>query len=240
MKESKGKFETLKFESRRESFYEYLEWLRNEKKIEINDFMEHFPAYIGHMSLNRLLTLYELYKKTLGLAGHVAEVGVYKGAGTLLFAKLIKIFEPEALTQVHGFDWFKGTGEKSKFDNDLVEIGSYSAEYADLNTLISKQELNQTIHIHNLDLTKDLESFFGDNPHLQFKLIFLDIGMYDVLDKSIPIFWERLNSGGVMIFDQYNHELAPGETKAINKHLKNIKIQTIINSWMPNCYVVKP
>jgi len=45
------------------------------------------------MSLNRIITLYEIYKKTLGLNGHIAELGVYKGSGSLLFAKLVKIFE---------------------------------------------------------------------------------------------------------------------------------------------------
>ena len=43
-------------------------------------FMEHFTCYIGHMSLSRVLGLYELYKKTLGVSGHIGEIGTYKGA----------------------------------------------------------------------------------------------------------------------------------------------------------------
>lgn len=56
------------------------------------------------LTLGRSLCLYA-YKGTLGLAGNIAEVGVLRGAGTLFVAKL---FEPNSLTQVHGFDWFKG------------------------------------------------------------------------------------------------------------------------------------
>ena len=102
--------------------------------------MEHFPAYVGHMALNRVLTIYELYKMSLGLAGHIADVGVYRGASSLLFAKLIKIFESESLTLCHGFDWFEGTGEVSEKDTDIVPEGSYKADYEELVTLIKNNK----------------------------------------------------------------------------------------------------
>jgi hypothetical protein len=50
---------------------------------------------------------------TQSIAGHIADVGTYKGASALLFAKLMKIHNPESLWQVHGFDWFKGTPKLS-------------------------------------------------------------------------------------------------------------------------------
>jgi len=105
-----GTLESIKFEHRRKDFYEYRDFL-NKQNIPTSDLLEHITAYAGHMSLNRIFTLYELYKKVQNVAGHIAEVGVYKGAGTILFAKLVQIFESEALTQVHGFDWFEGTGQ---------------------------------------------------------------------------------------------------------------------------------
>ena len=79
-----GKFEYMKFDSRRSEYY------RGVKRIEelgysFNDLLEHFPAFVGHMTLSRFLGLYELYKKTLGVAGHIAEVGTYKGASLLIF-----------------------------------------------------------------------------------------------------------------------------------------------------------
>jgi len=138
MKETKGKFETLRFNHRRPKFYNYLKYIKK-NKIKIEDILEHSTAYIGHMSLNRIITLYEIYKKTLGLNGHIAELGVYKGSGSLLFAKLVKIFESETLTQVHGFEWFKGTGAKNSNDNKLVKKGSYSYDKKKLLKLINLQ-----------------------------------------------------------------------------------------------------
>ena len=238
MRETKGEFETLKFNHRRLKFYQYIKYIKS-NNIKVEDILEHSPAFIGHMSLNRIITLYEIYKKTLGLNGHIAELGVYKGSGSLLFAKLVKIFESESLTQVHGFEWFKGTGDKNSYDNELVKKGTYSYDKKKLLKLIKIQGFNNILKIHDIDIVKELEKFLKKNSHLRFKLVFLDIGINSVLDIAIPLVWNKLVKGGALIFDQYNHELAPGETIAIEKYLKGKKIRTIKNSWMPNAYVIK-
>ena len=233
-----GEFESKKFDYRRESFYKYLTFLE-EKNIAVTDLLEHFTAYAGHMSLNRIFTLYELYKKVQNVAGHIAEVGVYKGAGTILFAKLVHIFESEALTQVHGFDWFEGTGQGGGNDTELVPEGGYKSDKELLMNLIEKQKLDHIIRINDFDVTKELKNFFEKHKHLQFKMVFLDAGIYEVMQICIPAFWERLTPGGVMIFDQYNHELGPGETLSVRELLPDAKVKTIPNSWMPNAYVIK-
>ena len=145
-----------------------------------------------------------------------------------------------SLTQVHGFDWFKGTGSPSENDSKLVPEGSYQYTYNDLIELINIQKMDHIVRIHNIDLTTDLLSnFFDKFKHLQFKLVFMDAGRYDVMKKCIPEFWKRITPGGIMIFDQYNHELGPGETLSIREMLPNVKVKTLPNSWMPNAYVIK-
>jgi hypothetical protein len=238
MKHLYGKFESVKFEHRRADFKKYVEYLEANTPS-CTDFLEHFPAWVGHMSLHRMITLYELYKKVLGLAGHIGEVGVFKGAGTLLFAKLVHIFESESLTQVHGFDWFKGTGRGGENDTSLVPQGGYQSSYEDLLKITDLQKLDHIVRIHNFDVTESLTDFFEQNQHLQFKLVFLDAGMYEVMKCCVPAFWSRLVPGGIMVFDQYSHEFAPGETIAVREFLPNVRINTIENSWMPNAYAVK-
>lgn len=235
---SRGTLEAQKFDYRRKQYYEYINYLKNIYGG-VSEVLEHFTAYVGHMSLHRVLTIYELYKKTLGMAGHIADVGVYKGASSLLFAKLIKIYESESLTMCHGFDWFEGTGELSAADSDLVEKGSYKTDYEEIKTLVQKQGFDNILKVHKLNLLTDLDTFFKENTHLRFKLIMMDAGIYDVMKTAIPFFWERLNRGGIMIFDQYTCQFAPGETLAIHELLPEVEIHTIPNSWMPNAYIVK-
>lgn len=236
MAKHNGKFEYLKFDDRRPQFKEYMNYLKDEN-ISFEDFMEHFTAYIGHMSLSRVLGIYELYKQTLGVAGHVGEIGTYKGASFFLFAKLVKIFEGESLTQVHGFDWFQGTG-----DDDIevkIEQGGYKHDYQNILDMIEKQGFKNSAFIHKMDVIKELKGFLEENKHLQFKLFFMDAGSHKVVKAALPLIWERLTPGGIIILDQYNHELSPGETLAVREVLPDAKVKVLPNIWMPSGYIVK-
>jgi predicted O-methyltransferase YrrM len=75
---------------------------------------------------------------------------------------------------------------------------------------------------------------------MQFKLVFLDAGLYQVVKSCLEQFWPRITSGGILAFDQFNHELAPGETRAIREFMPDAKIKTFPFAWMPTAYVVKP
>ena len=70
-------------------------------------------------------------------------------------------------------------------------------------------------------------------------MIFLDAGVQDVTEKAINALWPRLVTGGVLIFDQFSFELAPGETKSIRNLLPKQKIRSLSPNWMPNAYIVK-
>ena len=232
-----GKFETQKFAGRKVPYSEGLNEILS-LGYEERDLIHHFPSFVGHMTLARFVALYELYKMVLGVAGHIAEAGVYKGAGTLFFAKLAQIFEPESLTLVHGFDWFEGTKPTAE-DRNVME-GSYKEDYSRLLRLVRAQKLEHLVHIHKLDLRTGLNQFFEENNSLQFKLVFLDAGQYEIVKSCLEHFWPRLTSGGVLILDQFNHELSPGEARAVREFMPDAQIRTFPFAWMPTAYVMKP
>jgi len=235
-KHQNGQFEYMKFNSRRESYYKGVQRIK-ELDYSFDDLIEHFPCFVGHMTLSRFIGLYELYKKSLGVAGHIAEIGTYKGASLLFFAKLVQIFEAESLTQAHGFDWFEGSG-KDEISMG-VEEGTYKESYERVIELIKAQNLQNIAFVHKMDVTKELKTFLDDFPHFQFKLVFLDAGLYNVVKIALPLLWERLTPGGILIFDQYNHELSPGETLAVREILPDAKVRTLPNIWMPTGYIIK-
>ena len=158
-----GTLETMKHDNRREKYYENLV-----KMLELGysktDLIHYFPSFVGIQTLNRCFTLYELYKKTLGISGHVAEIGVHKGFGSLLFAKLAQLYEPESLTMCHGFDHFGGID--SDTDSLLQVPGGDASDEKQLRELIRLQNLDGVLKIHNLDVRKDLSEFFIGNSHL--------------------------------------------------------------------------
>lgn len=234
-----GKFETIKFDELRKPYYDGINKIK-ELGYTAEDYIHHFPCFTGHLSMARFLSLYESYRKTLGIAGHIADVGVYKGASLLYFAKLTKIFEATTLTQVHGFDWFQGNMPHSTIEPDIL-VGSSTESFERVDALVKAQSLQNIVRLHALDLTKDLDAFFSKNSHLQFRMVFMDTGTFEVVRTALPFFWERITKGGMLILDQFNFEIAPGETKAVVDFFadKDVQIKTFPNGWMPTAYVEK-
>lgn len=231
-----GTLETVKFAKKRAEYHENLTKILD-LGYEKEDLVHFFPAFSGDLTILRNLTLYEFYKATLGIAGHIAEIGVYKGASSILFGKLIQMLEPNSLTMVHGFDWFKGTAASP--ENPLQVGGGNLEDETRLRELIRLQGLDGTVKVHNLNVETDLHKFFQQYPHLQFKLVFLDSGTYECASAAIRALWPRLAMGGIMIFDQYNNEVAPGETRAVQELLPNVQVKQMKDAWMPASYVVK-
>jgi hypothetical protein len=205
-------------------------------EYEPEDFYEQFPCFVGAKWIARFLSLYECYKKTLSIAGQIAEVGVYRGAASLFFAKLSLIYEPHSSTQVHGFDLFERAVPR-----EGGKGYTYVETYQRVKELIDVQGLQHKVMLHQLDVRRDLKDFFERNPHLQFRLVFLDAGdHYENVAASLREFWPRLMPGGIVVFDQYNHEVAPEETSAVRDFLPaSAIIRTFPHGWMPTAYVVK-
>jgi len=199
---TKTKYEYLKHHNLRPQYESGLNAIL-EMDISKTDLIHHFPAFIGHQTLAREITLYEAYKMTLDVAGHIAEVGVNLGFGSLLFAKLTKIFEPNSLTLVHGFDWCQGA-EPTEEEQHVITKGSYCTPEQKVRDIVKVQGLDNIVHLHNLDASKELPLFFKENNHLQFKLVFLDCGLYDVVSECLKTFWDRITPGGMLILDHYS------------------------------------
>lgn len=230
--------ETAKFEHRREPYYEALPRVL-ELAGETPNLLHHFPAYTGHVTLARFLFLYEVYKMTLGLAGHIAEAGIFKGTSVLQFAKMMQLFEPESLGLVFGFDWFQGNHPEGE-EAELVDEGSYFAGYEEVSELVSVQGLDPLIRLVDMDLSGPaLGEYFRENEHLHFKIVMLDCGLYEVVKNCLEEFWGRLGKGGVLVLDNFNHETAPGEVRAVREILPDAEIRTFPFCAQPTAYIVK-
>lgn len=232
------KFELLKHKSESEIFHNYTESLLK-LQIPQKDLIHQFPIFNGYVNIARYLCLYELYKKTTGVLGHIADIGTWKGASLLFFAKLIKIFEPYSYTQVHGFDWYEGMKPSAGFD-DMTYDGQYKGDYELLLKLIKIQNLDNIAFVHKIDITKELDDFFENYKSLQFKIVFLDCGVYGVLVESLKHFWPRLTKGGIIIFDHANHSAVPQENTAIREFFGDTaKINTLEFCRRPSGYIIK-
>ncbi len=218
---------------------EYFSYIENilEYNLDTIDFISQFPIFVGHVNLGRYLFLYDLYKKVENLNGHIADVGTYKGASFLFFSKLVRLFESHSTTQVHGFDWFEGM-KPSKADDKRVE-GKYVGSYEMLMELINMQKLNDISIIHKMDVTKELANFLNDHPHLRFKVVYMDIGIKNVLEVALKQLWPRIVNGGILILDHYNLETSPAESEIVEKTVGKNLIRQMPFNRQPTGYVIK-
>ena len=225
-----------KFQSVDKPYFEYIAALE-QMDVPLRDLIFQFPVFAGQVNLARYLFFYDLYKQVMPLNGHLADVGTFKGASFLFMAKLLKLFEPYNPAQVHGFDWFQGMAPSS--NDDQTHLGKYQADYETLVRLMELQQLNDVAVLHKMDVTTDLAPFMATNPHLRFKLVFVDCGLENVLESALEQFWPRLVQGGILVMDHYNCEVSPTESNVLEKYVgRNRILQTPFNR-QPTAYVIK-
>jgi hypothetical protein len=203
--------------------------------------MENFPKYVRRQNLTRFLALYEIYKRILPVKGSIVECGVFRGFGTMTWAKLSAILEPVNLTRrIYGFDSFSGFPSVTQVDRFGVAAGVKEGDlFAD-----SEQELSELSaindstrflgHIPKLklikgDATQTIPKFVQDTPHLLVSLLFLDFDLYEPTKAALEHLVPRMPKGAILAFDELDNPLWPGETVAMIEKCgaKNLRIQRL-------------
>jgi hypothetical protein len=211
-----------------------------------------FPAFAGILTVANLLALYESYRKTLGLTGHIAEIGVLRASFSLFFARLTKVFEPRAGTIVHGFRGVleaavkRGRRLGARRENGANGRGNGPEEreaeeiHRTVLGLVADQDLGDDVHLHGIDVTRDLDAFFAERPGIEFKLVFLDVSDVEATRACLPRFWPRLVTGGVLVLDKSARDESADGIAVVRELLPNVPIRSYGFTDRPSAYVVKP
>ena len=82
----------MKFKSTDERYLERRrEFSKQAGARELWSVVDHWPLYCGIKNLARFMAIADLLRGTLGVPGHVAEFGSWRGANTMPMAKLLRI-----------------------------------------------------------------------------------------------------------------------------------------------------
>ena len=191
-----------------------------------------FPKYATRQALAKFLTKHELFKQILHINGSIVEAGVLHGGGTLTWAKLSSIFEPTNHTRkVIGFDTFEGFPSISDkdargTDGSLIKVGELQGStYESVTEAISIYDENRPLsHIPKVelvkgDIAKTAPAYLADNPHLVVALLYLDVDLHEPTKVMLETFLPRMPKGALIVFDELNAKMFPGETVAIDEVL---------------------
>lgn len=199
-----------------------------------------FPKYATRQSIAKFLTKYELFKQILNVNGSIVEAGVLHGGGTLAWAKLSSILEPTNHTRkVIGFDTFEGfpsVDEKDLkgTDGSLIKVGELQGStYESVTEAVSIYDENRPLsHISKVELVKGdiaetAPNYLDENPHLVVSMLYLDVDLYEPTKVMLETFVPKMPKGGIIVFDELNAKMFPGETVAVDEvlGLKNLSIK---------------
>jgi hypothetical protein len=189
--------------------------------------LENFPKYVRRQNLTRFLALYEIYKRVLPVKGSVIECGVFRGFGTMTWAKLSAILEPVNLTRrIYGFDSFAGFPSVAEADRvgiaaDVKPGDLFADSEAEILKLAAINDSTRFLgHIPKVslikgDATQTIPKFVEQNQHLVVSLLFMDFDLYEPTKVALQHFLPRMPRGAVLAFDELDNPLWPGETKAM-------------------------
>lgn len=202
--------------------------------------LEAFTHFVSRQSLTKFLARSEIFQKQLHIHGSIVEMGVFHGTSLMTWAHLSSIFEPvNYLRKIIGFDTFGGFPGVSKQDkrgtSEHLHRGGFHAENAQeqIKNAIALYDSNRLMnHIPKVDLvrgdiSKTLPQYLKANPHLVVSLLHLDVDLYEPTKRSLELLLPRMPKGAVILFDEVNMDLFPGETLAVMEVLgfNNIKLE---------------
>ena len=209
--------------------------------------LENFAKYVPRQRIAYFLAKYEMFKKVLDVQGVIVECGVYLGGGLMTFAQLSAILEPyNRQRKIIGFDTFEGFRELSKKDLTLSKIQQKPPVYKKEKGLsISLGEFNelekaielfdknrfmshlQKVFLVKGDASKTIPLYLKKNPHTVISLLYLDFDLYRPTKTALELLLPRIPKGGIVVFDELNTEIYPGETRAVMEMvgIHNLRIQ---------------
>jgi hypothetical protein len=195
-----------------------------------NKKMDNFEKFVPRQAISRFLARYELFKMIKDVKGDIIECGVYHGGGVMAWAKLSTILEPYALYRnIIGFDTFEGfpnihDEDASEWKNRNLKEKALNPNFdvkKELEELIKNYDDNRylgnfpKIELVKGDAIKTIPEYVEKNPQLTISLLFLDFDLYNPTKIALKYLFPRVVKGGIVVFDEVNNKLWPGETKAI-------------------------
>jgi hypothetical protein len=178
-------------------------------------------------ALARILYYNELYQKIVNVPGVICEFGVQWGATLTQLINLRAIYEPFNQSRIiYGFDTFEGFPSVTQEDGGFSNVGDYSSVdgYASvLDQILTLQEsFSPNAHVRKFglvvgDAATSIDGWLRDHPHAIVSMAIFDMDLYKptkaVLKKIMP----RLTKGSLLVFDELNCALFPGETSALDE-----------------------
>ena len=191
------------------------------------EFIEIYEQVKSHAltTADRCFMLYQLSKAARSCRGDIAEVGTFLGGTAHLLAKTCPA------KQVHIFDTFEGMPQTSPgIDKHLT--GDFAS------TSLEKVKAN----LADCDNVTFYKGFFpetaGPVEDMRFSFVHIDVDIYRSVKDSLAFFYPRMDTGAIIVLDDYEMPWCPGVKKAIVEFFSD-KPESIIIAAKHQCAIIR-
>ncbi len=191
----------------------------------------------------KMLAHYELYKMIIDKPGDIIEMGVFKGASFMRWAKFRNIFENNFSRKIIGFDIFGEFPEADEIDKATREkfistAGNLGISVEELKEKLDELNLNENINLIKGDITKTIVPYLNENPQTRVALLHVDVDLLEPTKQSIEKFYKYMTKGGIMVFDDYGY--FPDANEVIDEFVKqnNLEIKKFSFAHTPSYVII--
>lgn len=214
-----------------QAFFSQIEQYFNDSSASFTEKAHAFARFMPRQSISYFLARNEIFKKIIPLHGSIFDFGIYRGSSFFTWLQLSSIYEPyNHVRKIVGFDSFKGFSALS--DNDLSAEGlgfSLKAEGAmalhgeedELEHGIALWDLNRPLgHVNkaqiiNGTLPDTFAKYMQEHSETVIALANFGLGLYEPTRDILNLIKPRLQTGSILVFEDLNQAMWPGETKAL-------------------------
>mgnify|MGYP001342933945 CR=1 FL=1 len=175
--------------------------------------------------LQKIITHYEIFKKTRKVRGDIIEFGVFKGNSLIRFATYRDIFKSNK--KIIGFDAFgrfpiQNNKNDNKFIKKFEKESGIGISLNNLKSFLNKKKLkNILLYKGNIETT--IEEFLKENKLLKISFLHIDVDVYQPTKIILEKLFDKVSRNGIILFDDYS--VIEGETKAVDEFLKKKNIK---------------
>jgi O-methyltransferase len=177
------------------------------RDLEFRRALEPFEGAGNRRALDRKWMLRELLKIARGVEGDTAECGTWRGGSSWLICK--------GLGRIHhAFDSFEGIPEPGPRDGRHFAKGDLAETEEAFRSRMAE--------FPGLRVYKGwIPSRFAEVADRRFSLVHVDVDLEQATRDSVEFFYPRLNSGGILLLDDYGFFICPGARGAVDAYFRD-------------------
>lgn len=167
------------------------------------------------------------------LPGDFAECGVYRGGSAFLIASTLAEGSVAGERRLHLFDTYHGMPSTANADPSGIKEG----RFGDTSLPAVQDYLKEFpfVRFHPGYIPTTLEPV-RDN---RFAFVHIDVDLYQTTRDCLDFFYQRMVSGGVMVFDDYGWAIfRDSEKRAVDEFFRN-KREVVMSLRTGQCVVIK-